>query len=73
MHQAKALADVNWNRAKDFQHSYSNSDKLQIWPLILKVGIVCHSNNLILGWRKKKRLQMQKLELLHQEKIMSAF
>lgn len=28
IYQAKALADISWNRAKDFQHSCSNSDKL---------------------------------------------
>lgn len=56
MHQAKALAHINWNRAKDFQHSYSNSDELQIWSLILKVDIVSHTANLILG--QKKSLQI---------------
>lgn len=50
MHCVKALADINWNRAEDFQHSYSNSDELQVWSLILKVDIVSqYSTNLILG------------------------
>lgn len=69
MHQAKALAHINWNRTKDFQHSYSNSNELHIWSFILKVGIVSHSTKLILGWRKKTSNITQ---LLQQQKLTSA-
>lgn len=65
MHKPKDLAHINENRAKDFQHSYSNSDKLQIWYLILKVGIASHTTNLILGQRKKKKKTSNIIELSH--------
>lgn len=61
---SEVLSDTNWDRAKDFQRSYSNSHEFQVWSHILKAGIIFHSTNLLAGWGNPSN----KTQLLHQQK-----